>query len=145
MSGGQNKEHFSSILDLSLCGSGGGRWDRQENTHVVGEETLRVKPRSQRRVSRNPQQRARHRSGSHVTTPPPGVDFGRKRSGGDNVQLCVFLLHPALGCTSCTSDFPISNQVCAFRRYAHTCINTPADSTAQVYNLTNRKERKHWE
>lgn len=56
------------------------------------------------------------------------------------MQLCVFLLHPALGCTSCTSDFPISNQVCAFGRYTHirACINTQVDRLAQVYNLSER-------
>lgn len=35
----------------------------------------------------------------------------------DSVQLCVFLLQPAVHLVHLTSA--ISNQVCAFRRYTH--------------------------
>lgn len=59
MSGGQDKEQLSSILDLSLDKEWRlqvGQTGRSANTHVVGEERLGGKPRSQQCVSGDPQQ-----------------------------------------------------------------------------------------
>lgn len=147
MSGGRDKEHFSSILDLSLCRSGGRRRDRQEDqqTHVLLARTCSEWSLGHSSAwGETPQQRARHHSRLHIKTPPPGVDFGRKMSIGDadSVQLCVFLLQPAVHLVHLTL---LSVTRCVPLDDTHTCINTQVVSLTEVYNLTNWKKRKRCE
>lgn len=122
---GKTKSIFSSILDLSLCRSGGCRWDRQEDqqTQVLlarrcsewshGHSSVQVETHSSE---------PRRHSRSHITKSPSGVDFGRKRSVRNTVCSCMCSL---------------------FTR--HSCISTEVDSLAQVYSPNKQKGEKHWE